>query len=210
MFFLPYNHLLTLSNKKGRVSKIDIMKKILVVENTVPNFVAAKKFFSTISGYEFIYALDRKSAELLLHEVDALITDKQIPYVTGEVLADYHESILEEMKMVAPRAKLSTIQEVHGFALMAKAHAFDIPVVMVTEHGGIQLKRIRNDNEVSREVKTFGVILSQLDPYSKESFTIASWLEKKNLVERDTSECQGEKQFPETWHWVWQALKKQF
>ena len=57
------------------------MKKILIVEDTQANLDAAKAFFSTISDFEFVFAANRKEAEEFLSSVDAVITDRSMPFV---------------------------------------------------------------------------------------------------------------------------------
>ena len=115
------------------------MKKILIVEDTQENMDAAKAFFSTIKDFEFVYATNRKEAEDLLESVDAVITDRQIPYVSGENVNSYAEDLLSEMKEDLSddfdRYALKFLQQRQGYALMAIAYSVNVPVIMASEHG---------------------------------------------------------------------------
>lgn len=197
------------------------MKKVLIVEDTLVNLEAAKAYFSTIPEYEFIYTTNRKDAQAIIPSVCAVVTDRQIPYITDETIEAYHESIVNKEKgFYTKDFVLRKIQEVHGYALTAIAYALDIPVIMVSEHGDIQIFYVTTNDSFKEDLKTIGAILPQLDPYSKESYEIAHWLtecwfgegHEIKLIDLDCfrERGNGEKKNPKTWEVIWKDLQKEF
>lgn len=102
------------------------MKKILIVEDTQANLDAAKAFFETISGFEFIFATNKEDAEVALAEADALITDRDLPYFTG----DNQEYDIENGYMLGVLAKMQ-----------------GKPVLMLTEHGELMISEVNASHE---------------------------------------------------------------
>ena len=94
------------------------MKNILIVEQDEKELEVAKLFFSTISGYKFIYVEDRKSAEKILSEVDAVITepimfyDKKVPF--EGMLQVFHS----------------------GQIILEKARSLHIAIIILSDSGG--------------------------------------------------------------------------
>lgn len=184
------------------------MKKILIVEDAQDNLDAAKAFFSTIPDFEFVYAPDRERAEDLLSKVNAVITDRQIPYIAGEGIESYNKELLQEMRGEGDNDSyiFMWLQQRQGYAIMAIAHASGLPVVMVSEHGNLMVSCIA-DNEV---VKDIGVGLKSLAPYSRESYKLASELNgstcRNNLGNYDGI-TKKERQ---AWAIAWEKLQEQF
>ena len=109
------------------------MKKILIVDDTIENLEAAKKFFSQNKEYEFLYATNRSEAEKLLPECDALITDIQMPFnneskevsgLNGKLLE------IEAYHMEKPAISLSQ----HGDGLIWKSPTFDTTKINGASH----------------------------------------------------------------------------
>lgn len=116
------------------------MKKILVVDDTLENIEAAKEFFSSIPGFEFVYATNKEDAEVLLPDAYALITDGNFPYFEGD-------------KEYSPDS---------GYLLGILAKMEGKPVIMITEHGGLRLSEVNNNCEDFEKVKEIAKRLSNL------------------------------------------------
>lgn len=108
------------------------MKKILIVDDTQANLDAAKAFFSTISGYEFLYATNRKDAERYLEEVYAVITDRQMPSKAEIEFLDCN--ISEHQSFIA-----KNVSEANGYHLLYTVYLSGKPVVMATEHSALAI-----------------------------------------------------------------------
>lgn len=107
------------------------MKKILVVDDKNENLEAAKAFFSTIFGFEFIYCTNRKDAEKLILEVDAVITDRSMPYDEN----NYYNVIPSEIPDYTIDHNLNFFSEVNGDYIFCKVVTLGKPVVMISGHG---------------------------------------------------------------------------
>lgn len=105
------------------------MRKILIVEDTQANLDAAKAFFSTISGFEFVYATNRKEAEEKIKEADAIITDRSMPF----------DGVPQYNQIAA---------EANGYLVAANAKKENKPVILLTEHGRLGIGTV--NNSVSR------------------------------------------------------------
>lgn len=134
------------------------MKKILIVEDTEANLLAAKQFFATVSGFEFVFAKNRKEAEDLLPSVDGLITDRHMPYLETDTMADY--------VFVEREGELANVLKSHGYILLAETAKLEIPGVMVSDHGDLMVMKIK-DQEVAKEIAQD---VEMLSPYSSESY----------------------------------------
>lgn len=88
-------------------------KTILVVDDTQANIDAAKAYFANNTDFDFVYAMNRKTAEEILPTVDGVITDRSIPFDEND-----------------------TERQSEGSLLFLLAKAFGKEVVMVTGHGG--------------------------------------------------------------------------
>ena len=108
------------------------MKKILIIDDTQVNLDTAKSFFSKISGYEFLYATNRKDAEKYLEEAYAVITDRSLPYSeTSLIGCDFPED-------KKGRVENNYIQA-NGHHLLLKALLSGKPAIMASEHGGLMI-----------------------------------------------------------------------
>lgn len=193
------------------------MKKILIVDDTQANLDAAKAFFSTISGYEFIYATNRKDAEVLLPEAYAVITDRSLPSNTD---VEFLDCEIPEDKMGL--VKVCFVQA-NGYHIFYSAHLAGKPVVMAMEHGsfGMSLPKITPINELSEnqtsdwdfDPKDFSMekLLLEIDTnpslelydrlWSYGNFGGARHLGwKEDLLKTNT----------EAWKMAWEELQKQF
>jgi len=106
------------------------MKTILVIEDTPVNMETAKSFFSSIDGYNFIYAMDRQSGIKLYPTADAVITDRSIPQRYGET----------------PIKRFEWCQQ-RGYYFLAKSFFDKKPCVMITQHsdnGNASIKEFSN------------------------------------------------------------------
>ncbi|TSD03201.1 MAG: hypothetical protein Athens071416_262 [Parcubacteria group bacterium Athens0714_16] len=112
----------TSSQSKGK----KINKKVLVVEDTPENIAAAKDFFSQVDGFDFLFAINRKEAESLIHEVDALLTDRSLPFQREDTINSYRN---------CPSEDYGYVLEANGYDLLAQAVAKGIPCLMFSNHG---------------------------------------------------------------------------
>ncbi len=181
------------------------MKKVLVVEDTMENMEAAKAFFSTVEGFEFIFAMDREQAQKLLPEVDVLITDRRIPF---------NEEI-DFPGANPPKDESHNDTEYNGFFLTASAIYKKLPVIMAAEHGNLMLFIPKNQSEEVIEV--LGGFLRFLE--TKEEIKKLRW-EDQNIFETfcrnilleylHRQRISIKKNSPDAWKLVWEKLKEQF
>ncbi len=115
------------------------MKKILVVDDTQVNLDAAKAFFSTITDFEFVYATNRKDAAGLLEEVDALITDRSLPWTQSELFNCKMPKNIDEIF-------IDIYLQHNGMYLLMKACLLNKPAILATDHGSFDLMYLRNES----------------------------------------------------------------
>ncbi len=167
------------------------MKKVLIVEDTQENLESAKAFFSTIPGFEFVYATNRKEAESLLPAVDAMITDRSMPF----------DGIPQYSELDA---------QANGYLLAVNAKTMKKQVVMVSAHGnraGITAVNISSVgfNKIAELVNAYaGREISEIEAGNVGRAKFGSGVFEFEWVDnlsKTSSEC---------WSLAWGQLQKQF
>ncbi len=133
-------------------------KTILIVDDTPENIEAAKAYFANNVDFNFVYATDRKTAEELLPTVNALITDRQIPYKEDDTLERYNTFIKDKDEL--ENAYIS-----HGYILLAKSAELEIPAIMLSQHGKLMVMKIKD----LERAKIIASEIKMIDPYSAEN-----------------------------------------
>ncbi len=178
------------------------MKKILIVDDTQANLDAAKAFFETVSGFEFVFATNKEDAEVALAEVDALITDRDLPYFTG----DKQEHDVENGYMLGILAKLQ-----------------GKPVLMLTEHGQLMVSEVNTSHEdfkIAEEAvqKLAGLrgVKSCAKHGEQEGVDVKTYICKlMDVTHRGNTiykfdNINGTKKDKSAWQIAWERLQKQF
>jgi hypothetical protein len=178
------------------------MKKVLIVEDTQENLDAAKAFFKTISGFEFVYATNKEDAVVALAEADALITDRDMPYFDG--------------------AKVDYSPE-NGYMLGILAKMQGKPVIMLSEHGQLLISNVNNTTADFEAVKEVVEKLAQLkgigpdDRWDNEELKptfgklIKICHQGENVYKFNyKNEVTGTKKDEIAWRTAWERLQEQF
>lgn len=165
------------------------MKTILIVEDTQENLEAAKAYFSTIPGFEFVYATNRKEAEEFLPISYAVITDRNMPY-EGIPKPDFYE--IE-----------------NGYHIAVSAKVAGKPVIMITEHGELALGYVNADNpnfsKAAELVAQFsGRKMTSDERGQLSGVTHIGGVFYLNFTHRVSKKSQ------KAWEMAWQELCKQF
>lgn len=179
------------------------MKRILIVEDTQENLDAAKAFFKTVSGFDFVYTTNKEDAEAELAKADALITDRNLPYFNGDV-EDY------------------TVENGYMLGILAKLQGK--PVVMLTEHGQLMVSEVKADHENFKIAEEAVQKLSGLKGVSslarhgkQEGVDVCKYIWQlmgvthtgKNTI-YNFDNLVGTKKDPTAWQIAWERLQKQF
>ena len=156
-------------------------KRILVVDDTPANIEAAKAYFSHEPDHEYVYATDRKTAEELLPTVDALITDREMPYQQDEMKENYKLEDMDEYKLAL---------QTNGYILMAKALEKNIPAIMITSHRDTFILGVE-DVELAKEIAKS---VSGLDPYSNECYEAGFKMNQNLEMLKQSTKGKGDMQ----------------
>ncbi len=183
-----------------KIQDMNTKKKILVVDDTPANLDAAKAYFANNTDYEFVYATDRKGAEELLPNCDALITDRQIPYQEGEKMEDYKGYYKDKPTPDDYKIK----QEANGYILLAEAVVSDMPVIMFSSHGSSTFLITLDDKNLAKEVV---VKIADMDAYAIPYETVSDPMGTAITRDRDHD---LPKENPESWKFVFEKLCKDF
>ncbi len=100
--------------------------KILIIEDTQANFEVAKSFFSQITEHEFIYAENFIEAMNALADIDAVITDRSMPYCSNI-----------ELPQNWSFSDRSYINGRFGTFIHIKCIELGIPVISIADHGDV-------------------------------------------------------------------------
>ena len=172
------------------------MKKILIVDDKQVNLDAAKAFFAQIKDYEFIYATCRSEAEKFLPEVDAVITDCELPYITGETMPTHLEDCMD----------------INGYAIVIHAMALKKPIIMVSHHGNVFVRHYANPQNLWKATQ------AEFDEAFKNSigdclYSCKDWYYKYdhcNFFNGETIDQNLSKENQSGWEFAWKELCKQF
>lgn len=197
------------------------MKKVLIVCSNQVDLDAAKTFFSTIPGYDFLFHSNRLDAQAILESSDILITDANIPYSPNDSIDEYPHYFelinngIDENDFI-PLSKeeaYAAATGLNGWALMLQVKTRNIPNLMIGEYGTFKkldmLKIPDKASQPSKELlaltkgdtrKNWREFAEKFDSYWNENHQFFCW-------------CQhaGEKSTGITTDWeiVWEQIKKQ-
>jgi len=191
------------------------MKKILVVEDTLENMEVAKIFFSKINDFVFIFCANRKEAQQYLREVDAVITDRDMPFESREKEGSY--------------------TPVEGCILAIQAKNLEKDVVIISEHGTLQIGIVdEKDSNFSKASKIAEMSLNRdwetvkkeenirfreerdIELYTRppliifKIFALDSGIEIEILPDEGSYYTKIPKISEKAWLLAWQELLKQF
>lgn len=189
------------------------MKKILFIDDTKENLDAAKAFFSTIPGFEFVYATNRQEAEKHLEEVYAVITDRSLPYSeTSLIGCDFPDNEKEDVEY--------NYVQTNGYYLLLKALSMGKPAIMASDHGGMII--LEGKLVPSTQIENFSLEATlqrmSVKPTYEDvcSFFYHANNEATHAVRlEDTRKSYGAernifKTEDKAWVLVWEELQKQF
>jgi hypothetical protein len=179
------------------------MKRILIVDDTQANLDAAKAFFSTIPGYEFVYVTNRKDAEACLLEVDALITDRSLPWTDTEQFNC-------EIPSGASKSLFPNYLQSNGHYLLLKSCLVNKPSIMATDHGKFGLMKLANRSKWQEDSSLEDIIFlmenrTTLDTY----FTFGKHPVVKEIQVLGWYENLS-KTTQQAWKLAWEEIQKQF
>ncbi|MDO8469796.1 MAG: hypothetical protein Q7S84_02110 [bacterium] len=172
------------------------MKKILIVEDTKENLQAAKSFFSTVKGFEFMYATSRKEAQELLPVADALLTDRSMPFLSTDSIGSYSNLKRDNDYKV--------LLERNGYDLLAQAVVMGIPRLMFTNHGTSNFFITLENKEICEEA-----LRLKEDDYDAEH-RLRILASVNNEAKRHRLEEYVTKDKSSSWELAWIELQKQF
>lgn len=173
------------------------MKKILIVEDTPINLESAKKFFATISNFEFIYTTNRYEAQQLLSTVDALITDRSIPFCSSDTINNYSNLRHGENDY-------KIVLNMNGYDLLAQAVVLGIPRLMFSNHGTSNFLLTLDNKELCE--KALDLKGDDYDgTHRYEVFSPVDSEAKRNRLDEDITKDKSS-----SWALAWTELQKQF
>jgi len=163
--------------------------KVLVIDDKQENLNAAREFFSKITAFEFLFAMNRKEAEELLKVSDAVITDGSFPCETEENFNSSHG--------------------LNGYYVLLLASSQNKPAVLLSDHGEQFYSNVAKSQEVSKRVieKQF----TNFDPFDMVRYS-EYWNIAQNpevIVELPTRSYTTKKD-SSGWEYGWKELQKQF
>ncbi len=179
------------------------MRKILVVDDTESNLAAAREFFSKVEGYEFVYATNRKDAEVFLEDAYAIITDRSIPSNAEVELFDC-EIPEEEVEMT------NAIIQTNGYYLLLRAFLLGKPAVMAAEHGKLGILFADPD----QETEILKALLDNIARAPSFEHYLALFVSqqdgRRTDITRDGWQEGVFKTQPSAWAKIWTELQQKF
>lgn len=165
------------------------MKKVLIIDDRQENLEAAKKFFSNIQGFEFLFVTNRKEAEKLLEISDAVITDGSFPYKDERNFDNAHG--------------------LNGYYILLLASAQNKPGILLSDHGEQFYSKLAQSQKTSKKV--LKEELANFDPLNMDHYAkYWSIAYNPDIIVNLPTRSFTTKKNSSGWEYGWKELQRQF